>query len=224
MVELHVFVDESGELGFSDNSSKKLILSFVFHDARDDISNDLRRISGLDYFHLGPLVRREFPYKDDDLEARIRIFRKFFAFSVRLPIKCKSFMYDKSRFNGSEAILEKQIFNDLSDFFSIDHPYFRSFDSIIIYYDKGQRKVSQIIDRVLSHAGFNYSFKPGVKAEKYRLSQVADLITSLKLVESKMQDDGMRLSEIKFFGKPRQFKKNYLRAIEKKEIPFEDDE
>lgn len=218
MKELHIFIDESGEFGFSNDSSKRLIITFVCHDARDDITEKCQKIIYLDYIHVQPLIRRHDPYSDEDMETRIRTFRKFYIFFMSLPIKSTSFIYEKDKFNWNEALLEKQMLQDFYDFFSKENPYLKRFNKIVIYYDKGQRKISQLVDKALSACGLNYLFKPDVKAEKYRLFQVADLITTIKLTECKMNDEGMSTAETKFFGNPRQFKKNYLLAIEKKEI------
>lgn len=218
MPKLHVFLDESGDFGFKEHSTKRFILSFVFHDEREDLSRNFGKISSLGYVHLGPLIRKEPPYEEFDLMERTKIFRRFFAFFVSLPIKCASFVYEKRLYEGEEALLERKIEDDLGMFFSLDNPYLAKFDSIVLYYDKGQRKVSSILRRVLSSSGFEYSLKEDVKATDYRLFQAADLIAMMKLLESKMGKEGMSQSEKKFFGKPRRFKKEYLEAIKKKEI------
>lgn len=215
---LHVFLDESGDLGFKNDSSARFILSFVFHDTCDDIGENLRRIEQLDYVHVGPLIRNEEFYKDKTLEERIKIFRKFFAFFVGLPIKCKSFIYDKGRFANSRESLEKRIRDDLSGFFSVFNPYFSSSDSVAIYYDRGLRAMGKILEEVLDSSGLIYSFKEGVKADHYRLFQVADLITFVKLLDDKLGNEGMSSSESRFFEKPRRFKKYYVKGVEKKEI------
>lgn len=218
MSELHIFLDESGDFGFSDNSSKRFILSFVFHDAADDITENCQAIRYLDYVHIGPLIRKEPPYDGERLETRIKIFRKFFTFFLGLPIKSKSFVYEKDDFKGDRALFRARVLDDLRSLFAIDDPYLSSFDSVVVYYDMGQKEIGNVIKEALDLSNLNYSFKEGVKPSNYRLFQVADLITSIKLVERKINDEGMSASEIKFFGNSRRFKKNYLRAMEKKEL------
>lgn len=215
---LNVFLDESGDLGFNDYSSSRFILSFVFHDADEDISEKIRKINGLGYIHVAPLIRKEKPYQDDDLETRIKMFRKFFSFFRDLPIKCKSFVYDKRRFENRPELIEKQIKDDLSGFFKITNHYLVSFGSIVFYYDRGNKMMGKILEDVLNSSGLPYSFKEGVKAEDYRLFQVADLITLIKHIEYKSNDEGMTASENRFFERPRRLKKYYLKAIENKEI------
>lgn len=200
MKELHVFLDESGDPGFSNDSTARFILSFVFHDAKDDISDNIRKINTIGYVHLGPLIRREEPYEEMDFQERAKIYKKFFSFFAGLPIKCKSFIYEKRKFKNDMGAFMQKIFDDLCDFFRITNPYLSSFDSIIIYYDKGQQDVTRLLTLALASSGLNYSFKNGIKAGNYRLLQVADLIAMIKLIECKMDDKDMSLSEKKFFG------------------------
>lgn len=218
MTELHIFLDESGDFGFKGHSSTRFILSFVFHDTQYDIAEKCQKIRELDYIHVGPLIRREEPYQDDDLETRTKIFRKFFSFFAGLPIRCKSFVYEKNGFKNSRELLEKKVRDDLMDFFSITNPYLASFDSIVIYYDRGLRIIGSLLEEALESSGLSYSFKDGVKASNYRLFQVADLITMIRLIESKISNEGMSPSESRIFEKPRRFKKHYLKTVEDKEL------
>lgn len=49
---LSIFVDESGDFGFKEGSSKRYILSLVFHNQADDISGSCQRIKDLPTFHV----------------------------------------------------------------------------------------------------------------------------------------------------------------------------
>lgn len=62
-------------------------------------------------------------------------------------------------------------------------------------------------------------FVQGVRPERYKLFQLADLICTIYLVERKLQDgEPMSNSEYAFFGGRRPFKHNVLRYLKPKEI------
>lgn len=53
----------------------------------------------------------------------------------------------------------------------------------------------------------------------YRLFQLADLVCTLHLIERRLEaGDGMTASEVRFFGGPRDFKRNVLKKIKAKEL------
>lgn len=68
--ELSIFIDESGDFGTADVHSPYYLITMVFHDQKDDISE---RIDTLDnqlanlglvsnYIHAGPIIRKEREY------------------------------------------------------------------------------------------------------------------------------------------------------------------
>ena len=62
-------------------------------------------------------------------------------------------------------------------------------------------------------------FAQAVTPDRYKLFQPADMIATLKLIETKLaHGDPMTESEYKSFSGPRNFKRNYLRFIKSKEI------
>ena len=63
-------------------------------------------------------------------------------------------------------------------------------------------------------------FAQAVRPENYKLFQLADLICSVKLLELKLSI-GMPMTarENKFFGGPRNFKRNTLKQLKVKELP-----
>ena len=73
--------------------------------------------------------------------------------------------------------------------------YFSSFDLINIYYNKGQQIVYSALAQAFGISGLNVEFKAGVKNNSYRLAQVVDYITSIKLTEMKMVNGGLSNSE-----------------------------
>ena len=61
------------------------------------------------------------------------------------------------------------------------------------------------------------SFDPEVEPSKYRLFQVADLACTLELARAKLSEpEGLSESERVFFGGEKNFKKNYLKLLDRK--------
>ena len=54
--------------------------------------------------------------------------------------------------------------------------------------------------------------------QKYRLSQIADFICSVELLKIKMSEKRLSKSEEKFFYKPQELKKTFIKSVEKKHI------
>ena len=93
-------------------------------------------------------------------------------------------------------------------------------DRFKIYYDCGQTPVTNmLLSTFTARAELDVEFAQAVRPERYKLFQLADMVATLKLVELKLErGDAMTESEYKFFGGPRNFKRNYLRFIRNKEI------
>ena len=89
-----------------------------------------------------------------------------------------------------------------------------------VYYDCGQSEVTRILHETIeSVAKVRVAFAQGVDPAKYKLFQVADLICTVKLLELKLlSGDVLTESEMRFFGGPRDFKRNVLKKLKPKEI------
>ena len=62
------------------------------------------------------------------------------------------------------------------------------------------------------------TFATDVYPVRYRLFQVADVICTLELVKAKLLENGsISESEDRFFGGIKNFKKNYLKPLSRKE-------
>ena len=101
MKELSIFVDESGDFGKYNHNSPYYIITMVFHNQNDDISNDIKKFNNelvlLGFneqhcIHNGPIIRREVPYEHMDIKERRRIFNKMVAFTRQLDITFKCFI------------------------------------------------------------------------------------------------------------------------------------
>ena len=92
--------------------------------------------------------------------------------------------------------------------------YFNSFDKIIIYYDNGQNLITKTINASFAISGLNYEFKKEVQPGSYRLFQVADFVSTIRLLELKLNNSELSNSENKFIDK--KHLKQYIKGINKK--------
>ena len=76
---LSVFIDESGDFGFVKDASKYYLITLVFHNQSIDISSNIEKIKDKLVFHAGPIIRREYPFQNESIEDRKKIFQAFFC-------------------------------------------------------------------------------------------------------------------------------------------------
>ena len=224
---LSIFVDESGRFQFPDAESPYYIVAMVFHDQRipiDALVAELdrhfaeMRLSNV-CFHAGPLIRQKNAYAILDWSFRVKIFRRMLAFASKLDFAYHCLVVEKRFVDSREQIIER-LQRDLETFFDHLADTASEFQKIKIYYDCGQTPVTNLLHRTFQdRAGLSIEFAQAVTPDRYKLFQLADMIATLKLVETKLtHGDPMTESEYKFFGGPRNFKRNYLRFVKSKEI------
>ena len=226
---LSVFVDESGTFRHPDPSSRYYIVSMVFHDQSFDISPFVRDLDaatermGLDpaafASHAGPLIRKEKSFALFRREWRAKVFRLLFDFARRVEFRYHCLCIDK-RYVSSSLNIVANLQDALSDFLSSHKDVFSRFDRIKVYYDCGQSPVTNLLHRTFAaEVGGTVEFAQGVKPRNYKMFQVADLVCSLALIEQRfLHGERMTDSEYAFFGGPRNFKRNILKYIKRKEI------
>ena len=90
---LNIFIDESGDFGFTEGSSELYAVSFTIHESDASIINDLEylnnRLQKADYdgmIHLADLIARRGDYAHFDLKQRQNIFWSIFFFSKRVKV------------------------------------------------------------------------------------------------------------------------------------------
>ena len=211
---LSIFIDESGDYGFINEASKYYIFSFVIHEQKDNLDQYYSSIKEMNTFHAGPLIRKEDEYLFVEREDRKKIFHKFFLFAIGLPLRFKSFIYLKGYYK--EQKIFKFLERDVLEFLDQYYDYFKDFE-IVIYYDRGQILLSQVLKAAFDSSCLKYEFKQGVKAYNYRLFQVADLVSTIKLVETKLQNNELSKSELDFSAR-KYWKKVYIKGINKKTL------
>lgn len=215
---LSVFVDESGDTGFSYGASKYYVVSLVFHEQNIDISSQLNKFKDDPVFHVGPIIRREEEFKNLGISERKRLLNKILILYTILPIKHKEFIYKKKEFDQDDAKTLARLARDIHSFLVEHFDYFSTFDLINLYYDKGQQIVHKALAQAFGISGYPVEFKKDVKQENYRLAQVADYITSIKLTELKLNGGELSKSEERFFINKKVYKRVYLKSLTKKEF------
>ena len=213
---LSVFIDESGDTGFEFGASKYYVVSLVFHEQNNDISSQLNKFKDDPVFHVGPIIWREDNFKNIDLFERKRYLNKILILYTILPILHKEFIYNKKEFDEDDAKTLARLARDTHSFLMQHYDYFSAFDLINVYYDKGQQVVYKALAQAFGISGYPAEFKKEAKQEKYRLAQVADYITSIRLTELKMNAGTLSKSEERFFENKKVFKRVYLRSLNKK--------
>ena len=214
---LSVFIDESGDVGFIKDASKYYIITFVMHNQNDDIKSNIDKIKDYPTFHAGPIIRREYPFDNMEMKDRKKIFQSIFMFTLSLPIKIFSFYYEKKDFNGNLLKMQAKITKDVYNFLLDNFDYLNSFNEIIIYYDNGQNLITKILNGAFAISGLNYQFKKEIVPGSYRLFQVADFVSTVKLLEIKLSKNELSNSELKFVD-VYHLKKNYIKGVNKKTL------
>lgn len=226
MAELSIFVDESGDFGeYSSKYAPQYIFSMVFHDQnfsiQDEIKNLDREMANLGYFnhvvHTSPLIRKEEVYCNLSPNERRAIFSKLFFFTRKIPIKYKSFVFERKECINEDE-LKKKIQVALERFISENLIYFSSFDKVILYYDNGQKQLSSVLNDMLEQHLVSFERKPKANPYKYKLLQVADMICTLELLRIKAEHNNLSKSEINIFHSVRDLKKDFLKKLNGKEL------
>ena len=223
---LSIHVDESGDFGsYNSKFAPYYIFSLVFHNQDSPLTEHIkyldREMAELGFFnhviHTAPLIRKEDAYCNRSANERRAVFTKLFYFAQKAPITYKVFAIDRKICDSGDA-LQKRI-NSVLTIFLEDHlEYFQAFDRIILYYDNGQRELSQILISALRAKLNNIYRKPDVHPYKYKLLQVADMICTLKLLEIKADANNLSKSETLVFHSVRDLRKEFIKKIKQKEM------
>jgi hypothetical protein len=220
MRELSVFADESGD---SSTQSKYYLLTLVFHDQADDITPNIARLeqalkaAGLPDvpFHMSPLLNGHHDYEHLTLNQRKQLLVRFFTFVKLAPIKYRTFAYRKSEVPPDRLTIRMK--QDIINYLFWNIEYFQQFDTVKIYYDRGQQLITNNLTAAMTYAlAKNVSeFKDG-SSTYYRLAQAADLLCGFELTALKFDTHEQTVTDEIFFINARNFKLNYLRKLRAK--------
>lgn len=211
---LGIFIDESGDFGFAGDASDYYLFTLVFHDQSVSIASNLAKMSEEPSFHAGPLIRQEGECKELDPETRKKRFQKMYSFVASLPVRVKTFSFEKRIFEQDQTKMEAMMSRELFSFLQEQRAFLSAFSNIVIYYDRGQNPISRMLKSCFSDSGLSFSFREQVRSSKYRLFQVADFVSSVRLLELKMNAKQLSPFEEKFIDS-RHLKRIYLKTLNK---------
>lgn len=224
MLEISLFVDESGESG---TESKYYLLTVVFHEQNDSIDKQIKlyeqalQTKNLPDIplHASPLMNGNDAYKGMDIQERKKLLQTFFTMLQHLPVKYHTFSYCKSEFFDDSQLINRMK-RDLINLLFEHLDYLQSFDQIKVYYDDGQSVVTKALHDAIEYAisANAVMYKDNALPINYRLAQAADLLCTLELTAIKYATGEQTKTDTRFFGDYGPFKKNYLKKIRRKLI------
>lgn len=224
MQELSIFIDESGDFGEVKERPAYYLVTFVFHNQDNNIDQQVAKLeesiklSGFDveYIHTGPVIRREEVFGRYSIDERRKLLYKMLNFVNACPISYLTVVVDRKEAIDKVALSGK-LAKAINMAISVHQDFFTKFDKIIVYYDNGQHELSIILNAVFSIQFASVEFRK-VAPQRYRLLQAADFICSMELLKIKRDERRLSRSEEKFFYKPQELKKVFLKNIEKKKL------
>lgn len=224
MKDISIFIDESGDFGEYQIHSPFYIISLVLHEQKNDISSLIKYLDNKfdeigynkKWVHIGPIVRHEEDYLNYSIKERRKILKTFTTFIKKCPISYKCFYVEKKHIVDEVEIITK-LTKQVSIFLKDNMQYFNSFDSIKIYYDNGQIEITKMLSSIFNTLFSNVIFHKVIPSE-YKLFQAADLFCYFKLLSLKLENKTISENEIKFFDKPYNIHRNYIKEFAKLEF------
>lgn len=224
MQELSVFIDESGYFGEVKERPAYYLVTFVFHDQKNDIDSQVAKLeksvknAGFDveYIHTDPVIRREEVFERYSIDERRKLLYKMLNFVNECPISYLAVVVDR-REATDKITLSGKLAKAINRAMSEHIEFFSNFDKIIVYYDNGQIELSAILNAVFSIRFSNVEFRKA-EPQKYRLLQAADFICFMELLRIKRDEKRLSKSEEHFFYKPQELKKTFLKSVKKKKL------
>lgn len=219
---LNIYVDETGEFGFNDKSSKLYGISFTFHEQGNDISNEinnlnarLKKIGYTGMIHMADLIMKRGDYVNFDINMRKSIFNAIYLFSKKISVKYFTIIIDK-KYTNNLKVLKKRIFSEIEKMIIENQKYFNKFKKIILYYDNGQKELGKILNKIFGSFE-NYEHIIEFNHEKERLFQVSDMLTYIDKLEYKYKNKMSLNNGEKYFFSNIRLKK-LINEIENKKL------
>lgn len=215
---LSIFIDESGDFGPYSAHSPYYIIVLLMHDQDKSIADQVGYLrlhvkemgfSESHAIHSAPLIRREKDYARMDLPSRRKLFRYLLTFMRLCDITYQPFVFKKRELTDPDALVSRMS-REIGLFVKDNLEFFQSFDEIIVYYDGGQKEITNIINTV-----FNVLLDAVIRRvipSDYRLFQAADMACTLELLDLKYRSKSLSVSETEFFRGERNLHKNTLKV------------
>lgn len=224
---LSIFIDEAGDYGTFGNAMKDFsdqfyIVCLVLHEQNHDITKQIayldNRLKSKNFtqpmIHCGPLIRKEYPFKGYKSEDVRGILNDLIWFVKSIEITYYPIIIDK-KICSDRSDVEKYMLSSITNIINARYQYFNSFSNIHIYYDNGQRLVSNVLNETFEKELLNTDRRL-IQPKDYKLFQVADLFCTLTLIEQKRQRYHFSPSESRVFNS-KIFKKQFLQPMLEKQ-------
>lgn len=224
MKELSVFIDESGDFGEVKERPAYYLVTLVFHNQKNNIDMNVKKLeesiknSGFDfeYIHTGPVIRREDIFCSLSIDERRKLLFKMLNFVVGCPIAHETVVVNRKE-AVDKVTLSGKLAREISKVIEKHREFFDEYEKVIVYYDNGQIELGSILNAVFTIHFPNVEFRKA-EPQKYRLLQAADFICSMELLSIKRDENRLSKSEQKFFYKPQELKKTFIKAVDKKRL------
>lgn len=225
---LSIYVDESGNFGDILDSARYCMVALVLQDETVNAGPCVKEYyqglynTGADpesmSFHTAPLIRQEDQFSAMSRHMRGKIFYQMLSFVRKCEVRFKCIWLD-TKFVASELQVESNLRRQLAGFIQTHPEEFTALKSVQLYYDAGQKVVTRILDALVENLPCPVSVIQGALQKDHLLLQVADFLCTIKLIECRINSGiPFNSSEKKFFGSPRDFKRNVLRKVKGKEL------
>jgi len=206
MKRLNIFVDETGEFGFGNESSELYGISFTFHEQDIDImpqinklNSRLEKLGYTNMIHMADLIMRRGDYRGFDIAKRKSIFNSIYQFSRRISVKYKTIIVDK-KYTDNARILRQKLSIEINNMIKEHENYFSKFDKIVMYYDNGQEILGTILDSIFYRFD-SFEHRIDFDQKEKRLFQVSDMLTYIDKYDYKYKNKlSFSKSEKYFFG------------------------
>lgn len=159
MRELSVFIDESGDFGPYSPHCPYYLITLVFHNQSHSIASEVdylkkhiveQGFSRTHCVHSGPLIRRETDYSSLELGQRKKLFRAIFSFTLQSDIGFKTFVFKEKEFRADHDGLVSRMAREIGGYVRNNLGFFQSFGRIVVYYDNGQKEITNIVNTVFN--------------------------------------------------------------------------
>ena len=221
---IDIFIDESGDFGPYDPRCPFYIVTMVFHESNDSL---FAQIGELEYrlsllgleehcIHTNPAIRGEGEYFGMDVVIRRKALSCFSAFVRKSLLRFKVFFVLKHE-GDTELVVLERLRQTMDVFMAENFDRLRSYDDIMVAYDKGQLQLSKLISDL-----FRQRF-PGVRLTKMlpihsRIFQFADFVCTIKKISLHLDQVGtLARAEERFFGGIANFRKSWYLPMLKQE-------
>ena len=138
MKRLNIYIDESGDPGFTKGGSNLYTISFTLHETINSLEKEIKYLNDkLDIIgykgmiHMALLVAKRGEYSNYNLEKRRNIFWTLFYFILKSTLKIKTIVIDK-KYQNTRKQLNKELFKQIEDFINNNKKYFEKFEKLKI--------------------------------------------------------------------------------------------